>query len=76
MKKAAQLPNNVEALKRMVLEQYALIEQRQLEIERLRLILARLRRERYGRSSEALDQEIEQLELTLEEAEEITQQLR
>jgi len=70
VKKAAQLPNNVEALKRMVLEQYALIEQRQLEIERLRLILARLRRERYGRSSEALDQEIEQLELTLEEAEE------
>ena len=38
-----------------------------LEIERLRLTIARLRRERYGRSSEALDQQIEQLELTLEE---------
>ena len=70
MKKAAQLPDNIEALKRLVLEQQALIEQRQLEIERLRLILARLRRERYGRSSEVLDREIEQLELTLEEAEE------
>ncbi len=70
MQKTAQLPNNVEALKRLVLEQQALIEQRQLEIERLRLILARLRRERYGRSSEVLDQEIEQMELTLEEAEE------
>jgi transposase len=70
VQKSAQLPNSVEALKRLVLEQQALIEQRQLEIERLRLILARLRRERYGRSSEVLDQEIEQMELTLEEAEE------
>jgi len=70
VKRAAQLPNNIEALKRLVLEQQALIDQRQMEIERLRLILARLQRERYGRSSEVLDQEIEQLELTLEEAEE------
>jgi transposase len=68
--RAAQLPNDIEALKRLVLEQQAAIEQRQLEIERLRLMLARLRRERYGRSSEAMDQHIEQMELTLEEIEE------
>jgi transposase len=66
----AQLPNDVESLRRLVLEQQLLIEQRQLEIERLRLMIAKLRRERYGRSSEALDQHIEQMELTLEEIEE------
>jgi transposase len=65
--RAAELPDDVEALKRLVLEQELAIEERQLEIERLRLTIARLRRERYGRSSEALDQQIEQLELTLEE---------
>jgi transposase len=40
-----------------------------LEIERLRLVLAKLRRLKFGRSSEQLDQQIEQLELTLEELE-------
>jgi transposase len=67
---AAQLPNDIESLKRLVLELQVAIEQRQLEIERLRITLARLRRERFGRSSEALDQQIEQMELTLEEIEE------
>ncbi len=65
--RAAQIPDDIESLKRLVFEQQVLIEQRQLEIERLRLAIARLRRERYGRSSEALDQ---QMELTLEEIEE------
>jgi len=68
--RAAQIPDDIESLKRLVLEQQVLIEQRQLEIERLRLAIARLRRERYGRSSEALDEQIEQMELTLEEIEE------
>jgi transposase len=68
--RAAQIPDDIESLKRLVLEQQVLIEERQLEIERLRLAIARLRRERYGRSSEALDQQIEQMELTLEEIEE------
>ena len=57
--RAAKIPDDIESLKRLVLEQQVLIEQRQLEIERLRLAIARLRRERYGRSSEALDQQIE-----------------
>lgn len=68
--RAAEIPDDIESLKRLVLEQQVLIEERQLEIERLRLAIARLRRERYGRSSEALDQQIEQMELTLEEIEE------
>jgi transposase len=41
-----------------------------LQIENLRAQLAVLRRSRYGRSSEKLDQEIEQLELLLGELEE------
>jgi transposase len=42
---------------------------KQIEIEHLRAMLAKLRRQRYGRSSEKLDDEIEQLELALEDAE-------
>ena len=41
-----------------------------LQIENLRAQLAKLRRTRFGRSSEKLDREIEQLELTLGELEE------
>jgi transposase len=42
---------------------------KQIEIEHLRAMLAKLRRQRYGRSSEKLKAEIAQLELTLEDAE-------
>jgi transposase len=42
---------------------------KQIEIEHLRAMLAKLRRQHYGRSSEKLDAEIDQLELTLEDAE-------
>ena len=76
MKRAAQLPEDVETLQRLVFEQELAIEERQLEIERLRLTIARLRRERYGRSCEALDQQIEQMELTLEEIQETQAALR
>jgi transposase len=37
------------------------------EIERLQLLIAKLRRMQFGRKSEKLDREIAQLELTLEE---------
>ncbi len=40
-----------------------------LEVERLKVELARLRRMKFGRSSEKLDREIEQLELLLEDLE-------
>jgi transposase len=42
---------------------------KQIEIEHLRAMLAKLRRQRNGRSSEKLEAEIAQLELTLEDAE-------
>jgi transposase len=56
----ARLPDDVEALKAMVL-------QRDTEIEQLKLLIAKLKRMQFGRSSERLDREVEQLELRLEE---------
>jgi transposase len=72
----AELPNDIESLKRLVLEQFdeaeavraALIIE-QLKVEKLRFEIARLRRERYGRSSEQMDIKLEQLELTVEDLE-------
>ena len=78
------LPDDVETLRRMVLEQaQALtttrVELQQarsglvaqaLEIEKLKVQLARLRRLQFGRSSERLDRQIAQLELRLEDLEE------
>jgi transposase len=70
------LPNDVETLKRLLAEKDAALEaargelrSHRLEIERLRLQLARLRRLQFGRSSEQLDEQIAQLELALEELE-------
>src|SRR3712207_6103886 len=65
----ASLPDDVEALRAIVLAQHAeLTGQREL-IARLRLQLARLRRMQFGRSSERLSREADQLELALEELE-------
>ena len=68
------MPDDLEALKALVLEQQAqLIEQRaQLalnftEMEHLKLLIAKLKRMQFGRSSERLDRQIEQYELRLEE---------
>ncbi len=63
----ASLPNDVEALKRLVLEQQAKLVAHTIEIEQLKLLIAKLRRLQFGRSSEKLSREIEQLELRLEE---------
>lgn len=71
-----ELPEDIESLKRLVLEQFdeaeaaraALIIE-QLKVEKLRFEIARLRRERYGRSSEQMDMKLEQLELTIEDLE-------
>lgn len=45
------------------------LSKRAVEIEHLKSILAKLRRQRYGRSSEKLDAEIHQLELWVDDAE-------
>ena len=71
-----ELPDDVASLKRLVIETqaalaaaHATLRVRALEIEQLRLTLARLKRLSFGRSSEQLDRQIAQLQLTLEDLE-------
>jgi transposase len=80
---APALPNNIAALKKLVLAQAADIERtgaelaaakaglltKTLEIEKLKIQIARLRRMSFGASSERIRRELEQLELKLEELE-------
>ena len=75
MQDAASLPNDVESLKRLVLEQRALLLSREVLLEKMKIELMRLKRMRFGRSSEQLDAKIAQLELTLEELEASEMQL-
>jgi transposase len=70
------LPEDVDSLKELVRAQRALIAAREIEvtrtrveIEKLRLELSRLRHMKFGRSSEKLSEQINQLELALEELE-------
>ena len=74
MPKAAALPDDIDALKGLVLAGEALVAElrsqlltRAVEIDRLKLLIARLRRMQFGRKSERLDGQIEQLECKLEE---------
>lgn len=76
MSEAADLPNDVDALKRLILEQTAALESAKatvisqiLELEKLRFEIACLKRMKYGRSSEQLDAQIGQMQLTLEDLE-------
>ena len=67
---AGVLPNlealNPAELKALIVSQHELIVSRDSEIEQLKLLIAKLRRMQFGRSSEKLDRQIEQLELRLE----------
>ena len=63
------LPADIESLQQLVIAQRAEILSRDVLIEKLRIELARLKRMQFGRSSEQLDQQIAQLELSLEELE-------
>ncbi|PHN54884.1 hypothetical protein AO268_08960 [Pseudomonas sp. ICMP 8385] len=56
------LPNDLHALK-------ALVSAQRAEIERLKMMIAKLRRTQFGRSSEQLEAMIDQLQLSLEELE-------
>ena len=56
------LPNDLHALK-------ALVSAQRAEIERLKMMITKLRRTQFGRSSEQLDAMIDQLQLSLEELE-------
>jgi transposase len=57
------------ALRDMVIQQHAQIASRDAELDRLRLVIARLRRMQFGRKSEKIERQIEQLELQLEDLE-------
>jgi transposase len=81
MLNAADLPNDIEALKAMLMASERRVQERDdqvagleaqlntraAEIERLKLMIAKLRRMQFGRKSEKLDHQIEQLELQLED---------
>lgn len=72
----AVLPNDVEQLKELLRAAHGQVEaltaklrSREVLIEQLKLQLARLKRMKFGRSSEQLDAQIAQLEFSLEELE-------
>ena len=58
-----------EALRALVLAQHEQLLSREREIEHLKLLLVKLHRMQFGRKSEKLARQIEQLELRLEELE-------
>ncbi|MBM0108944.1 IS66 family transposase zinc-finger binding domain-containing protein, partial [Steroidobacter sp. S1-65] len=76
MPRTDSLPNDVESLKQLlhaardqVQSLSAQLHSRNVLIEQLKLQLAKLKRLKFGRSSEQLDAQIAQLELSLEELE-------
>ena len=71
----AALPDDIETLKALVLEQRAQLQSHLGEIEHLKLLIVKLRRAQFGRSSERFEGEVEQLELRLEELQSAQAQL-
>lgn len=76
MSRAVHLPNDVESLKELLRAAQGTVDalnaklrSRDVLIEQLKLQLARLKRMKFGRSSEQLDAQIAQLELSLEDLE-------
>jgi len=83
MPEAADLPNDIEALRSLIIERNAQLAERSakleaaeallifknLELEKLRFQIAYLKRVKYGRSSEALDRELLQMQLSIEDLE-------
>jgi transposase len=83
MSEAAELPNDVEALRGILIEREVALAERstaleaaqavvlsqKLELEKLRFEIACLKRMKFGRSSEQLDHQITQMQLTLEDLE-------
>jgi transposase len=67
MAKPDDLPDDIEALKALVIAQRAQLHSHLTEIEHLKLVIAKLKRMQFGRRSEKLDREVEQLQLRLEE---------
>src|SRR5262245_31832256 len=70
MTERAALPDldklNPNELKALIISQHELIISRDSEIEQLKLLIAKLQRLQFGRKSEKLERQIEQLQLRLE----------
>jgi transposase len=71
-----QLPDDVQTLKRLIIEREELVEAKSMEviearllIEKLKLQIARYKRIQFGRKSERHDEHVAQLELLVEELE-------
>jgi transposase len=69
MPPAHDLPDDIQTLKRLLLEERAARQVDQAEIQSLKLQLAYLKRQQYGQSSEQISERIAQLELALEDLE-------
>jgi transposase len=90
MPQATDLPNDPEALKQLIIEGMAALEEKnatlaeqeallevaeakvlsqKLELEKLRFQIAYLKRQKYGRSSEQLDRQLVQMQLSIEDLE-------
>ena len=57
---------NPQELKALIISQHELLASRDNEIEQLKLLIAKLQRMQFGRKSEKLERQIEQLQLRLE----------
>jgi hypothetical protein len=58
MQSMSDLPDDIEILKQIVIEQRGRLLSNTLQIEQLKLQLAKLRRMQFGRSSEQIDPEV------------------
>lgn len=63
------LPDDIDTLRALVIAQQQRLAQRDSEIEHLKLVIAKLQRQQFGRRGERLDETIGQLQLALEELE-------
>jgi hypothetical protein len=72
MPPAHDLPDDIQTLQRLLLEERAARQVDRAEIQSLKLQLAYLKRLQFGQSSEQLSEKIDQLELVLEDLEAAT----
>ncbi|AIO69532.1 IS66 family transposase [Burkholderia oklahomensis] len=67
MSNGAELPDDVETLRALLVEARAQLAERDLEIEQLKAQIDKLKRMQFGRKSEQLDREVARLETALED---------
>ncbi|AOJ07140.1 IS66 family transposase [Burkholderia mayonis] len=67
MSNGAELPDDVETLRALLVEARAQLAERDFEIEQLKAQIAKFKRMQFGRKSEQLDREVARLETALED---------